>query len=463
MSGSLPLRILPALPLLTVLGCGGEAPPTVELPYEVRELRVPFDESGGSGATLPMRYFYANQTEQAAPPVLVFQFGGPGSSAVEYMPYVQSILPEWLTRRYALVGLDEIGVGGSVPIRCADLLMSTDAAFQHPFLSSTPEALLDAWGDATTACRESYGYRDLINTERHARDLDRLRVELGAEQLDFMAYSYGARVALTYAVLFPERAGRLVLDSSVDPRANYLDVLGAQALARATMVTRFLDWCEAEGECAFERQDFLQALTDLEAFEPDAALEFLAALGDLLFEPRWPQLAQAFAVALEDLEAALANPATRLVAPPAFIGTICADTSTYAETRIELQQAEFFDALDSELPESFFADTFNTAYACLFWPAHTSTITWSEVLADGGPDLEVLFVRSSGDPKSPAPLADSLAESVQSGFQIRVDEVSHAISLQNVNTCVDDAIQGFLVDGVGAAVLDCPKSAYPEP
>ena len=44
------------------------------------------------------------------------------------------------------------------------------------------------------------------------RDLDAVRAALGYAQLDLYGASYGTRVALHYALRYPERARTLVLD-----------------------------------------------------------------------------------------------------------------------------------------------------------------------------------------------------------------------------------------------------------
>ena len=63
-----------------------------------------------------------------------------------------------------------------------------------------------------------------------ARDLDLLRAILGDEQLNYLGYSYGTFLGATYADLYPERVGRLVLDGAIDPSAGDTEVTQAQAI-----------------------------------------------------------------------------------------------------------------------------------------------------------------------------------------------------------------------------------------
>ncbi len=47
--------------------------------------------------------------------------------------------------------------------------------------------------------------------------MDLLRAVLGDEKLNYLGYSYGTFLGATYAKLFPDRVGHLVLDGAIDP------------------------------------------------------------------------------------------------------------------------------------------------------------------------------------------------------------------------------------------------------
>ena len=50
-----------------------------------------------------------------------------------------------------------------------------------------------------------------LGIDGHARDLERVRRNLGTRVIDLLGHSYGSLVALTYAATHPEHVGRLVL------------------------------------------------------------------------------------------------------------------------------------------------------------------------------------------------------------------------------------------------------------
>jgi len=55
-------------------------------------------------------------------------------------------------------------------------------------------------------------YLTHVNTPLLARDLDLVRNLTGVESLNYIAWDDANMVGVTYAALFPERVGRMVLD-----------------------------------------------------------------------------------------------------------------------------------------------------------------------------------------------------------------------------------------------------------
>jgi pimeloyl-ACP methyl ester carboxylesterase len=70
-----------------------------------------------------------------------------------------------------------------------------------------------------------------IHTEATARDMDLLRAVLGDEQLNYIGYSYGTWLGSWYARLFPQRVGRMLLDSSLDVTQRLDDQFMLQEMA----------------------------------------------------------------------------------------------------------------------------------------------------------------------------------------------------------------------------------------
>ena len=82
-----------------------------------------------------------------------------------------------------------------------------------------------------------------VSTEEVARDLDVIRAVLGQEKLSYFGASYGTLIGATYADLFPDRVGRLVLDGAVDPTVGPLEQAKVQARGFETALTAYVESC----------------------------------------------------------------------------------------------------------------------------------------------------------------------------------------------------------------------------
>ena len=90
------------------------------------------------------------------------------------------------------------------------------------------------------------GPRRAFYTSRDtADDIDALREQLGAQQVALYGTSYGTKVALAYALRYPARVDRLVLDSVAEvdgPNPFYLDTFEAVQRALRALCSRRCPW-----------------------------------------------------------------------------------------------------------------------------------------------------------------------------------------------------------------------------
>ena len=150
---------------------------------------MPLDHSGGTPGSQPLAYALLPATGTKTG-TLVFLAGGPGEAAIPLARSAGRLL-SGVRGSYDLVFVDQRGIGASGAIDC-ELGSQADVA----------------------ACGERFGARRaFMSTRETTLDLEDLRVALGAEQLTLLGVSYGAKVAQTYARLYPQRTARMVLDS----------------------------------------------------------------------------------------------------------------------------------------------------------------------------------------------------------------------------------------------------------
>ncbi len=150
--------------------------------------------------------------------------GGPGGSGVTFVRYVGEYLFNQEVRdNYDLIGFDPRGVNLSQPVTCGltvDEAIKLLPPFEFPVTRKEEKQKIDSDKALTTVCAKS-GNEIMHNmtTANVARDLDLLRQAVGDEALNYVGYSYGSYLGVTYANLFPQKVGRLVVDGVLDPVA----------------------------------------------------------------------------------------------------------------------------------------------------------------------------------------------------------------------------------------------------
>ena len=179
--------------------------------------------------------------------LVAFLDGGPGGAATEDYPEIAPALQAVLERRDILL-VDQRGTGDSNALACP----ASSAAGRESPLVAEPQDLagLQRLLQQCLAAVRSHAAPEHYTTTDAIRDLEAIRVALGAPQLDLLGISYGTRVAQQYAARYPHSVRSIVLDSVVP---NSL-VLGSEHARNLEQVLRSLfARCSADERC---RQSF---------------------------------------------------------------------------------------------------------------------------------------------------------------------------------------------------------------
>ena len=193
--------------------------------------------------------------------------GGPGGSGVDFVRQAGRSLPLELRGEIRHHRVRPARGRLSTPLRCFATFQEAVAVLP-PFAFPMTDAEQAQWrtGDQalSAACADRGGaIQNHMSTANVARDLDLLRQAVGDDKLNFLGYSYGSYIGATYANLFPDRVGALVVDGVLNPVAwstgtddesatlPFTSRLGSDAGASSTL-GEFFRLCDAAGtDCAF--------------------------------------------------------------------------------------------------------------------------------------------------------------------------------------------------------------------
>lgn len=207
--------------------------------------------------------------EKKSERTIVIEPGGPGGSGTSYVWRAAENVTERLSNgTFDVLGWDPRGVNISLPsISCFPYDADRDRwallTARYREVSPSPAAhleLADAMNNATfRACRERHGdLARFVSTAFVARDMEEIRKALGEEELTGYLVSYGTGIGQTYASMFPDSVGRLILDGTEYVRDHrLLGGFGWTALDNATDAWRdgFLGECLNAGpaHCALAK------------------------------------------------------------------------------------------------------------------------------------------------------------------------------------------------------------------
>ncbi|MFF5635631.1 alpha/beta hydrolase [Streptomyces sp. NPDC012825] len=395
--------------------------------------------------------------------------GGPGGSAVGYLQgYAGVGYPAPVRARYDMVAVDPRGVARSEPVECLtgprmDAYTQVD---QTPDDAAETEALTAAFKDFAAGCaKRSEKILPHVSTVETARDMDVLRAVLGDEKLTYVGASYGTFLGATYAELFPDRVGRLVLDGAMDPSLPALDLNRDQTAGFETAFRAFAADCVTEPDCPLGTESVPAAGEALKKFFRDVDAEPLPTgesrkLGESLAttgviaamydEGAWPQLREALTQAKGGRGAGLLALAdsyyerepngeyANLMAANAAVN--CLDLP--AAHRGPADAAKAVPSFEKASPV-FGAGLAWAALNCTYWPS-PATGRPHRITAEGA--APILVVGTTRDPATPYKWAESLAGQLSSGTLLTYEGDGHT-AYGRGSDCVDTAINTYLLEG----------------
>ena len=434
---------------------------------ECAELEVPLDyeEPDGESITLALLRVPATKPDKRVG-ALVVNPGGPGISGVEYAAAAEAYFGAEVLAAFDVVGFDPRGVAGSTPLDCVDdafldRLVGADPDPDTPAEVATGDRLLEQLGRGCLA--ESGDLARHMSTEDAARDIDVLRAALRQDTLAYFGASYGTFLGATYADLFPQRVGRMVLDGAVDPSIGLVEMTLVQAEGFEVALRAYVEDCDARDGCPLGGDveaglATVQGLLDRADREPlpgDGERELTeghAILGiwtPLYNRGSWPALDAALAAALGGDGEILLRFADAYVSRTEQGYSDNRTEAIYAVNCLDRDDALSSDEVERYVPRfEEVSPTFGRVFAygltaCGSWPIDGRKAPGRLEAAGAAP---ILVVGTTRDPATPYEWAEALAEQLESGVLVTRDGDGHT-GYKAGNACVDRAVERYLVSG----------------
>ncbi|MER5470370.1 alpha/beta hydrolase [Streptomyces sp. NPDC002685] len=400
--------------------------------------------------------------------------GGPGGSAVGYLQSYAGIgYPADVRARYDMVAVDPRGVARSEPVECLngremDAFAQTDTT---PDDGKETDQLVDAFKKFAEGCGEhSPDLLRHVSTVEAARDMDILRAVLGDEKLNYVGASYGTFLGATYAGLYPDRVGRLVLDGALDPSLTARKLNEEQTAGFETAFQSFAKDCVRHSDCPLgdagtspdqvgrNLKAFFQQLDkepipagDADGRKLGEALATTGVIAAMYDETAWPQLRDALTSAMRkndgsgllalsdsyyerDADGRYAN----LMSANAAVNCLDLPAAFSGPDQVE-ESLPAFEKASPVFGEGLAWASLN----CAYWPVK-NTGEPHRIEAKGA--APILVVGTTRDPATPYPWARSLASQLSSGTLLTYVGDGHT-AYGRGSACIDSTINRYLLQG----------------
>ena len=407
---------------------------------------------------------------------LVLNPGGPGGSGIEYTTYAEYVVSDTLRENFDIVGFDPRGVGFSTPVECLD----DEQTEEYIALDGSPDdqteidqaqAMSELFGQSCAT--NSPGTYKFLDTISAARDVDILRALLGDEKLNWLGKSYGTFLGATYADLFPERVGRMLLDGAIDPTLTNEKLSFGQALGFELALTRFVDDCVTKSDCPLsasgaagvsEVGDLLIEL-DANPITLDDGRLFTQAMGTLgvvgsLYDKQygWPELRTNLGLAFDDDFSGLASSVDFYTgrqsdgsykdnSNDAIAAVNCLDRPDRATTEETAALASEWKKVAPNFGEYLAWSNIS----CSYWQAEATGVP-KEITAPGTPTI--LVVGTVNDPATPYAWSQALATQLSKGVLLTLDGDGHTAYYQG-SKCIDEIVDNFYLTGEAEDGITC--------
>jgi pimeloyl-ACP methyl ester carboxylesterase len=435
---------------------------------ECATAQVPMDYANPAGPSIGIALARLRATGGEPLGSLLANPGGPGVSGVDFLASLSSTVSPDVRLQYDLVAFDPRGVQRSHPVECVDgpeldTILSLDADYST---DAGIQSVIDMYGELGAGCADRTGAALAhVDTVSAARDLDILRAALGDPALSYLGYSYGTELGATYAALFPEKVGRMVLDGAKPPTLTTAEVSQGQAVGFETALRAYIADCQAGPQCplngSVERgltqiRDLLdRARTNPLSTGTDrdltSSLAFYGIAMPLYSQSYWPYLTQALTGALKNNDGSMLLQLADQYTDRQADGTYSTNgmVAFFAINCLDNREPADFDTMRAEAAE---IDAAAPTVGAFFGYGATVCAQWPVPEVGGLPSYAaegaapIVVVGTTGDPATPYAWAEQMADLLSSGVLLTYEGEGHT-AYGSSNKCIAAAVDGYLLAG----------------
>ncbi len=432
---------------------------------ECATLKVSSDYGDAQAGQIDIALNRLPAIQQPATKSLLFNPGGPGGSGVEALEVLTAIdtIPESVRQQYDLIGFDPRGIGGSTPVGCSEFGIEDTGIYLRT--TDDFESFVQDSTEIASRCSEKYGdYLQQLGSLNVVRDMESIRIALGADKLNFIGYSYGTRLGALYLQTYPDNSGAFVLDGSLRPVNTVAPLAEGALLAMQRNLEAMLQQCtRTDPDCQPEvlQQLLLDKVETLLNEGRESEFELVGdlvvsgsqnpAFGSLLIAPLMQYLQQGDTSGLLVLVQLLNSPSDEDDEgdgdnTTAQNAVMCADDA-YRPTTTELLDAlPRFNAISDLFAEAYIGQ----AGVCAGWPEAIEPL--AEIATGTAP--AALVIGGTSDAQTPIAWSEEMANAI-GGYYLASSHDGHTSVYNEESECVDAAVTAFLLDGLLPTGTDC--------
>jgi pimeloyl-ACP methyl ester carboxylesterase len=190
--------------------------------FKCANVKVPIKHLDADKRTLNIPLTLYPALMQPASRTIIIHPDGPGKSGIEFLHLNAYSISKILFGQVDIVAFDHRGVGLNLE-NIDGYAMDEDPL---SWRKTTDQNTLNSFDEAAkifaqTCDAQTKGFLAHTSTATIVRDLDWIRSALQMEKLNFWGFNYGSILGVTYANMFPNSVGRIILDGAINPEYYY--------------------------------------------------------------------------------------------------------------------------------------------------------------------------------------------------------------------------------------------------